>query len=71
MSEACSSGTWTAKEGEGEAFVEGLDRVRPLAPHNAGGRNRTADPGPERTAVLSELRALGERGGHARVEERP
>jgi hypothetical protein len=22
MSEACSSGTWTAKEGEGEAFVE-------------------------------------------------
>jgi hypothetical protein len=55
----------------GGGVRRGLDRVRPLAQHNAGGRNRTVDPGPERTAALSELRALGERGRHARLEERP
>ena len=71
MSEVYSSGTWTAKEGEGEAFVEAWTEFALWLGTMPGGRNRTADPGPERTAALSELRALGERGGHARVEECP
>jgi|Tabmets5t2r1_1033131.scaffolds.fasta_scaffold07114_4 hypothetical protein len=70
MSETYSSGAWTAKEGEEEAFVAAWTEFARCAHHNAGSRNRTADPGPERPSALSELRALGERRGHARVEER-
>ena len=54
-----------------EGVRRGLDRISPLAQHDAGGGNRTADPGPERTTALTELRALGERRGDERVEERP
>src|SRR5215211_2449892 len=61
-------------DGEGRrggSVCRGLDRVRPVAHHDAGSRNPAAHPEPERTAKLSEIRAVGERRGHARVEERP